>query len=407
MEIFCDLVRIETMVVLAIGARRLGAGRKVRVSDFRVEFVADWREAVSRWCAGNAPTPFQDGRWLGAWYQAFAACDDVEPLIALLTEAATSEKAMLLPLVRRSRNGIHQIEFADLDLTDYNGPLLGPAAPRDAATARALWRDLVKALKRLPGGADLIRFRKLPIELAGRPNPLALLDGTSRCAVNGNVVVVGEDFDVWRYSLEKTVRKGLERSWRVFARHEGAAFQIVTEQAAAERALAAMAAQQDARMRHLGLNFTLNEKAYAAFYGSLVSQNLGNGYVVVSTLTVGEEVVATLLGIRNGANCVMVRSSNAGERWSNCSPGRLIIERTMAALHKDGVRSFDFSTGNYAYKRRFGVKRVPLLNKTKALTWRGMPYELRDRAVRELRRYPHLSLRVSRALGTQSAREEE
>jgi hypothetical protein len=28
-------------------------------------------------------------------------------------------------------------------------------------------------------------------------------------------------------------------------------------------------------------------------------------------------------------------------------------------------------------------------------------------AVRELRRYPHLSLRVSQALGTQSAREEE
>jgi len=38
----------------------------------------------------------------------------------------------------------------------------------------------------------------------------------------------------------------------------------------------------------------------------------------------------------------------------------------MAALHEDGVRSFDFSTGNYAYKPRFGAARVPLLNKTKA-----------------------------------------
>ena len=51
----------------------------------------------------------------------------------------------------------------------------------------------------------------------------------------------------------------------------------------------------------------------------------------------------------------MIRISNAGEKWSNCSPGRLIIERTMAALHQDGVREFDFSIGNYAYKRRFGV----------------------------------------------------
>jgi hypothetical protein len=38
--------------------------------------------------------------------------------------------------------------------------------------------------------------------------------------------------------------------------------------------------------------------------------------------------------------------------------------------------------------RRFGAVRVPLLNKTKALSWRGVPYELRDRVVRELRRYP-------------------
>ncbi len=395
------------MAVLATEARHLDAGRHVRTADFRVEFVADWRDAKARWSGGNASTPFQDSRWLGPWYRAFAGCDNIEPVIALVTDAATSEQAMLLPLVRRSRNGIRQIEFADRDLTDYNAPLLGAAAPRDAATARLMWRCLIKGLKLLPGGADLVRFRKLPIELGNRPNPLALLDGMSRSAVNGNVVTIGEDFDAWRYSLGKNMRKQLDRSWRVFARHAGAAFHIVSDQAAAQRVLAVMAAQQDARMRRLGLSFTLNEESYATFYRNLVSENLGDGYIVLSALTVGEEVIATLLGIRSGANCVMVRSSNAGEKWSNCSPGRLIIERTMAALHKDGVRSFDFSTGNYAYKRRFGVKRVPLLNKTKALSWRGMPYELRDRVVRELRRYPHLSLRVSQALGTQSAREEE
>ena len=84
-----------------------------------------------------------------------------------------------------------------------------------------------------------------------------------------------------------------------------------------------------------------------------------------------EEGVATLLGI--GSRCVMIRISNAGEKWSNCSPGRLIIERTMAALHRDGVRAFDFSVGNYAYKRRFGVTRLPLIDISAALSWRGGP----------------------------------
>jgi CelD/BcsL family acetyltransferase involved in cellulose biosynthesis len=91
------------------------------------------------------------------------------PLIAVITDASSGERAALLPLILRRQGGIRIVEFADLDLTDYNAPVLGPAAPRDARSARLLWRDLKAALRELPGGADLIRLRKLrPISTAGR-----------------------------------------------------------------------------------------------------------------------------------------------------------------------------------------------------------------------------------------------
>ena len=159
-------------------------------------------------------------------------------------------------------------------------------------------------------------------------------------------------------------------------------------------------------MQSLGLNFILNDATCAAFYRNLVRDGVGSGYALVSALMAGEEVVATLLGIRNGSRYVMIRISNAGEKWSNCSPGRLIIERTMAALHSDGVREFDFSIGNYAYKRRFGVKPLPLVDLSAALSWRGLPYALRDRAARKLRRYPKLTATLKRALGKPPSREE-
>jgi len=168
-----------------------------------------------------------------------------------------------------------------------------------------------------------------------------------------------------------------------------------------------MESQQGERMQQLGLNFVLNDETCAAFYHNLVHDNVGNGYAVLSALTVGGEVVATLLGIRQGARYVMVRISNAGDKWSNCSPGRLIIERTMAVLHKDGIRQFDFSIGNYAYKRRFGVERIPLVDFTAALSWRGLPYALRDRAARWLRGHPQLAERLKRALGKPPSREEK
>jgi CelD/BcsL family acetyltransferase involved in cellulose biosynthesis len=309
---------------------------------------------------------------------------------------------------RRSnpRRGFCIVEFADLDLTDYNAPLLGPAAPRDASGAQAMWQELLAALKRMQGGADLLRLRKLPRDLDGRPNPLALLEGTGRSAVNGNLVVIGDNFDAWRHSLGRNARKGFLKSWRMFTGDPQAQFGIITDPDEASRVMAAMEAQQGARMQVLGLSYSLNGEAYAAFYRDLVATNLGSGYAVLTALTVGEEVVATLLGIRNGSRYVMVRFSNAGEKWANCSPGLLVIERTMEALHADGVRSFDFGTGNYAYKRKFGVTQLPLLNITKALSWRGRPLALRDRIVRELRRFPRLAARISRALGTRSMREE-
>jgi CelD/BcsL family acetyltransferase involved in cellulose biosynthesis len=361
---------------------------------------------VARWNHQGLSTPFQDPHWLDAWYQAFASVDGVEPLIAIISDAATSEQVALLPLVRRVQGGIRIIEFADLALTDYNAPMLGHAPPRDARAARALWHDLTAALRRLPGGADLIRLRKMPVDLDGRPNPLALLDGASRCSLNGNLVTTSDDFDAWRYSLERTVRKELERSWRVFTRDPAAAFKIVTDKHEALRILSTMEAQQGARIQYLGLNFILNDETSAAFYRNLVGDGVGSGYAVVSALTSGEEVVATLLGIRRGLRYVMVRISNAGDKWSNCSPGRLIIERTMAALHKDGVREFDFSVGNYAYKRRFGVTPLPLVDITASLSWRGIPYVLRDHAARRLRRHPRLAALVGRALGKPASREE-
>ena len=394
------------MTALVASAGYRGTRVATHAAGYRIEFFHDWQQAIARWHDAGSSMLFQDRRWLDAWYQAFAGVDDVEPLIVIITEAATADQVALLPLVRRLQNGIRVVEFADLELTDYNAPLLGAAAPREASAALALWRDLLAALRWLPGGADLVRLRKMPIDRGGRPNPLTLIGTAHQSSLNGNLVTTGDDFDAYRYSLERSVRKELERSWRVFTRAPGAAFRFVTGDDEARHVLSTMEIQQDARMRSLGLNFILNEETSAAFYRHLVEKNLGNGYAVLSALTVGEEVVATLLGIRNGARYVMVRISNAGEKWSKCSPGRLIIERTMAELHRDGVRHFDFSIGNYAYKRRFGVTPLALADITAAVSWRGLPFALRDRAARTLRRHPRLAARVGRALGKPPSREE-
>lgn len=382
-------------------ARPAARSRASQAATFSIEF-GNWDAVAGDWDgvyrSGNA-TIFQHGNWLAAWYAAFATRPDVEPLLVTVRDRATGEIALLLPLIRRKQGRIRIVEFADLELTDYNAPLLGPAAPREPKAAAKMWRELRRALRRLPGGADLVRFKKMPLDLDARPNPLAMLEGAGPCSLNGNLVTTGEDFNQYRRSLKRTVRKELERSWRVLTACPDARFRIAGENNEALHILEVLDAQQSARMRRLGVNFILDDEVCAAFYRNLVRDGVRGGYAVVSALTVGEEVVATLLGVRRGSSYVMVRFSNAGEKWSSCSPGRLVIERTMAALHAEGVREFDFSIGNYAYKRRFGVAPLPLADFSASLSWRGWPYALRDRAARELRNHPRIDNWLKRALG--------
>ena len=394
------------MTVLTTSAGQVAARSTSRAAGFRVELVRDWQQAVARWHDISPSTPFQHPQWYDAWYAAFADAEGVGPLIAVVTDASTGEPAALLPLILRRQDDIAIVEFADLDLTDYNAPILGCAAPRDAGAARAMWRSLLSALRRMSDRPDLIRLRKVPVDLDGKPNPIALLDAAGPCSLNGNLVTSGENYDAWRYTLEKTVRKELERSWRVFTRDPAASFAIITDTSEALRILSATEVQQGTRMQSLGRNYVLNEETSAAFYRNLVRDGVGSGYALVSALKVGDEVVATLLGIRTGSRYVMIRISNAGEKWSNCSPGRLIIERTMAALHGDGVREFDFSVGNYAYKRRFGVTQLPLVDISAALSWRGWPYGVRDHMVRAVRNYPRLDAWLKRALDKPLSHEE-
>jgi CelD/BcsL family acetyltransferase involved in cellulose biosynthesis len=362
-------------------------------SGFRVDFIRDWKRSAARWNDAAQGTSFQHDHWLDAWYGAF---DTITPLIAIISDAATRRKLALVPLIRRVQRGVRIVEFADLGLTDYNAPILDCEAPADAAGARVLCQALLAALRRLPDGVDLIRLQKMPADVGGKPNPLVSLGSVGSCSLNGNLIQIGDDFDVYRASIK---RMQLPRSWRVFNRFPGATFRIIANVDEALTLLDVMDAQQQARMHRLGQEFILNDEVRGKFYRDLVIRGVREGYVIVSALTCDEGIVATLLGVRQGENCVFLRISNAGRRWSHCSPSRLVIERTMAALHKVGVRNFDLSIGNYAFKRRFGAVQLPLTDVSIALGWRGIPYVLRDRAAQWLRGHPWLAERVERALG--------
>jgi CelD/BcsL family acetyltransferase involved in cellulose biosynthesis len=361
-------------------------------SGIAVDFVRDWRQAASRLSAGHR-TAFQHGYWLGAWYDAF---HDFAPLIALISDATTGRDIAVVPMISHLRRGIRIVEFADLGVSDNNAPILALDAALDAAAADAIGKALIDALRALPDRFDLLRLKKMPAQIGGRPNPLVSLSRIGSSSLNGNLVLTGDDYADYQASIK---RMQMPRCWRVFSRHAGARFEIATDVARAHELLDVMDVQQQERMQKLGSRFVLNDDVHAGFYRDVAEKGVAEGYAVISALVCDDGVVATTLGVRYGATYFLLRIGHAGKPWASCSPGLLVTERTMAALHEQGVRRFDLSIGNHDYKRRFGAEQVPLTDVSVALSWRGLPYVLRDHAAQGLRRHPKLAALAARAMG--------
>jgi len=345
-----------------------------------------WQEAASLWrpffVEDSSRTPFQAEPWLAHWYAAFSGRPDVQPLLVHVADASGAD-AVALPLILH-RDRLRTIEFADLGITDYNAPLLGPGAPVDAAEAQSLWRAVRAALP----PADLVEFTKVMTEIGGRPNPLVQALGGEVSHLFGNYVRIDTDYETWLRSLAKENRKELGRFWRVFTRDERARFIFVEDPDTARKVYGYLTAQQSARIRSLGLPYLLDEPDYDAFYRQLLLDGLKDGSAKLSALVAGDELVAGLFGIAQGDHYSMVRISTAGGEWANCSPGRLVIERTMEALHRQGYHVFDFTIGDYGHKRAFEVERVPLVSIHESLSWRGWSTVGYEGAKAFVKRYP-------------------
>lgn len=378
-----------TAATLDAAAAGTPAGGFAAIAANSYEAIAPrWRVLL----AEAAATPFQSDAWLGAWYASMADGRRVEPVLVEVRDGSGA-LAFALPLVRISGAGPVRIEFADRGITDYNAPILGPAAPRDADAAALAWNAVRKALPR----ADLLVFTKLIDDLRGRRNPLLDALPVQVSKLHGNVVRIDGSFDDWLKSLAKHDRKEFGRFLRVFLREPGTRFERITNRADAARVLLWLENEQRERARLRGGDYVLDEEDYTSFYRSRLDGVL-DGTTVVTALMAGDEVVAALYGVTDGDQYAMVRIAFADGPWANCSPGRLIIERSMHLLHGEGYRHFDFTTGAYAYKKTFGVAHRTLYDVTLALSPRGWPTVAKERAKTYVRAHPELEARVRRLL---------
>jgi CelD/BcsL family acetyltransferase involved in cellulose biosynthesis len=375
-------------------------------NPFHVEVVSKWEALAARWSrmqARGIATPFQNARWQSIWYGVFGRMPDVDPVLVAVSDQRAGEDILLLPLIRRRVGSTRIIEFADLWVTDYNAPLIALDVPATKETAQLLWDELRRALP----DADLIRFTKMPLMAGGRTNPLAMLEEAHPSKFTGYVVDLPHSWEDYLASLKKDVRSLLQRRWRRLTETDKAGFRWVEDPDEGLSALRTLQAQQTARLASRGARHVFEDSQYIAFYERLVAEGLVDGSTVVTTLVAEGQILATFLAVTDGKRCTLIRSSQSAEQpWVKLGLGKLIIERSMHALHQRGIRCFDLSIGDFQYKHDFQVVPVPLFDLDVAQTWRGTSVICRDYVWARLKNYPrvaNLATSLKRSLSSKAA----
>jgi CelD/BcsL family acetyltransferase involved in cellulose biosynthesis len=337
-----------------------------------------------------ASTAFQRLCWLNALFAELMPAAAARPLLVEVRTAGGC-LVLMLPVVATHARGLSVLSVPSFGVTDYGGPILGPA---DAASG-----DIWNAIKRALAKHDLIILENMPRTIQGRANPLAALPGAFPSEHHRNALTLAGTVDEFLRALGKKYRKEVERCGRLLAERGEPAFRRAETPEEIAAAYAVLERQQADRRHEAGGDYLLERPAYSRFYKTVLTNGLADGTAHIFTLSAGGEIAACLLGITNGGTFKLLRISTAGGDWKRISPGRLIVVEAMRYFVPRGVTRFDMGIGDYAFKQGFGIEPETLVTLEAALTAKAWPRLAMSRTRRRLREIEPLRRAVRRLKG--------
>jgi CelD/BcsL family acetyltransferase involved in cellulose biosynthesis len=360
---------VSLMEVLTVTDRTGDAfGNIVQISvasDFR-PFAGIWPSLSE--LDGKSAFPFQARDVLETSLATIGAARGTRPFLVRVDDPA-GNPLMLVPLGIERRHGVRVLGFIDGGVADYNAPVLFPDSDAiDADAMQAIWLQICRALPAI----DVAILDKIPATVAGQPNPFRFL-GRENAPASGHLLTLAGTFET--YAAERMPRRqDTRRKRRRLAEVGEIRLVIATRPDDIARIYAALVRQKTRRFLETRGVDGFNTPGFRGYFATMTDRFLDGGYVQLSALSVGDDIVATHWGIvAAGRFYFLLPAFEAGE-WLKFSPSRLLIEDLIAWSYAQGLKIFDFGVGDEPYKEEFRDTVLPLLRADFPRTVRGHAY---------------------------------
>ena len=293
---------------------------------------------------------FQHPEWLAAWARTFPDPNGERVFLVVVRDRASGAILLRLPVALEDWSGIRVLRGWDRGTADYGGAIVTRGfAPRSDDFER-LWRDVAAVLP----DHDVLILDKLPERVGDRDNPL-LRVGTVEPSLNtGHWLRLGEAGRPRAIeTFDGTMRRSLARKRRKLTNKGDLVFRFAECAAAMEAFEALLGWRRD---RFAAENAGRDVAAVEAFWRHVATDGrIGR----IAALTLDGRPLAAGFGTRTGDSFQLL-ATGFDPTWKNWSPGLLLLEDLVDRAETDGVRIFDFTIGDEAYKLDFAVEDRPL-----------------------------------------------
>ena len=290
---------------------------------------------------------FQHPDWLAAFYRHIAPADGATPLVVTGRDGG-GDLRLLVPLIRlAAQDGSSRTEYAFLGVTDYACPIIADGTELGADTTRQL-RDALgpdDGMTIGPVHRDHVhQWRSL---LGAEPVTLDF---------GAHAVRYGYPYADWRRSnLGTRQATTLDRKARRLSDAGGFRLELVQ----AHDIRAAMVAARNFRAGRFP-NDPLQATHGLEFYVDVATRGARSGLARTYRLANDDGCIALVFGLIDGGCFRYILLACNYPLYSRRSPGRVALDRVMAAWAAGGGTSFDFTIGDEPFKAGFGCSRMTM-----------------------------------------------
>ncbi|MBO9535761.1 GNAT family N-acetyltransferase [Herbaspirillum sp.] len=348
---------------------------QVRIFTSLEAAQARW-EAAEQVCAGYG---FQRFAWLAHWQRQLGQRQGWRVALTEVCDAA-GRTLMFIPFGLQRRAGLRVLGLLGGEVTDYNAGLLHPEFSK--ALPAAHWGPFWRALLRLLPPFDLVRIVRSPLQIE-HPTSGGMFDNPlmhwpqMRAAwrlERAHIATLGESFEAFQKARSAKMFADTRRQRRRLEELCPGGVRIVLRAEGAEQdaIVAVMARQKARRWRETGSRDVFAEPGYLDFYRRLAADCGGaQGWVQVSALFVGDEIVATHWGIWHGRRFYWIMPGYEDGQWGRYSVGRVLMDAVLQDCIARGFALFDLTVGDEAYKAQWADHELALASFEAGVSWRG------------------------------------